>query len=324
VKQRIFFGGRFLNMSADTVQGFLAARTMKWKALSLYLAIPAILIGLFLLLSALTSVDPGRIAKNYLVRPKQYLVRYLAYRTAPPLTPQELNLTAAITPTSVVWEMLEQVDRDRALNDLRQLTGEEPICVSTGCYTITDRLTGTEGLDWAMDYLYENLVTLGYSVEFRYWSRSGYADQNLIARKMGVLTPTEEIYLVAHVDGVRKSEERYPAADDNASGVVSGLEMARIFSNHFFGRTVVLFFSTGEEQGALWVKDYLDNLSPYELGAIKYVVNYDTIGYDANGDGVMELAHEDHPPSLALAQVISETIDAYQLDLDQRIIAGCP
>ena len=219
--------------------------------------------------------------------------------------------------------MLGQVDPQRALNDLRRLTGEEPICVSAGCYTITDRLTGGEGLDWAMDYLDENLVALGYSAEFQEWPWSGSTERNLIARKAGVLTPTEEIYLVAHVDGVKGSEEPYPAADDNASSVVNGLELARVFSNRSFDRTLVLFFSTGEEQGTLGVKDYLAQLSPSELSAIQYVINCDMTGYDANGDRVMELVHGDHPPSLALAQVMSETIAAYQLDLDQRMIVGC-
>lgn len=297
---------------------------MNRKALNLCLTIPATLLGLVLLVGALTSVNPVQISKRYLVRSEHYLARHLKKWNAQPVSPEELSLATPISPTEVIWEMLGQVDRDRALSDLRQLTGEEPICVSTGCYTITHRFTGSEGLDWAKEYLDENLSTLGYSVEFRDWSRSEYADQDLIVRKVGVLTPTEEIYLVAHVDGVKGSEDRYPAADDNASCVVNGLELARVFSHRSFGRTVVLFFSTGEEQGALGAQDYLDQLSVNELSAIKYAINCDMTGYDANGDGLMNLAHGDHPPTVALAQVMSETIDAYQLNLDQRVVPGCP
>jgi Zn-dependent M28 family amino/carboxypeptidase len=123
---------------------------------------------------------------------------------------------------------------------------------------------------------------------------------------------------------VKPSEDRYPAADDNASSVVNGLELARVFSSRSFGRTIVLFFSTGEEQGARGVREYLAQLSPDELAAIKYVINRDVTGYDANGDEVMELVHGGHPPSQALAQVMSATIDAYELNLDQRMIVGCP
>jgi len=246
------------------------------------------------------------------------------YRGMQPASIKELSQTTVISPTEVVWEMLGQVDRDRVLNDLRRLTGEEPICANSGCYTITNRLTGSEGLHWAKDYICEDLVGLGYSVESRDWSRSGLADQNLIARKLGVFSPTEEVYFVAHVDGVRTGvEERFPAADDDASGVVDNLELARILSSSSFSRTVVLLFSTGEEQGNLGVQSYIDQLSPTELSSIRYVVNVDMVGYDANRDGVMELWPGDHSPSLALAQMMSETIRAYQLDLAPTLVVGC-
>jgi Zn-dependent M28 family amino/carboxypeptidase len=106
--------------------------------------------------------------------------------------------------------------------------------------------------------------------------------------------------------------------------VVNGLELARVFSDRAFGRTIVLFFSTGEEQGRLGTRAYVDGLSPTELNAIRYVINRDVTGYDANGDTVMELGHGDHPPSVALAQVMGAAIAAYQLDLDPHVIASCP
>lgn len=245
------------------------------------------------------------------------------YRDTQPVSIQESSQTTVISPTVSVWEMLGQVNEARVLDDLHQLTGEAPICVGGGCYTVTNRLTGSEGLQWAMDYIYTELVSLGYSVEFQNWSRSGRADRNVVARKTGVFSPTEEIYFVAHVDGVGTGNERFPAADDNASGVIDLLELARIIRGHSFSRTVVLLFSTGEEQGTLGVKSYLAQLSPPESSSIKYVINIDMVGYDANGDGRMELWHGDHLPSLALAAVMSETISAYQLDLAPRFVVGC-
>jgi len=246
------------------------------------------------------------------------------YRDVPPVSITELGQTTVISPTQVVWEMLGQVNQDRALNDLRQLTGEQPICAAGVCYTITNRLTGSEGLHWAMDYISQNLVSLGYAVEFQNWSRSGRSDRNLIARKQGVYSPTEEVYFVAHVDGVKTGvEERFPAADDDGSGVVDNLELARILSSHAFSRTVVLLFTTGEEQGQLGARSYIDQLSPQELSSIQYVVDVDMVGYDGNGDGAMELWHGCHAPSLALTQMMSETIRAYQLNLAPRFVVGC-
>lgn len=241
-----------------------------------------------------------------------------------PFSTEQLSRTIVISPTDQVWEMLGQVNKNRAANDLRRLAGEEPICTSTGCYAAANRLTGSEGLHWAMDYIYEGLVSLDYSVEFRDWSREGWDDRNLIARKDGVYAPTEEVYLVAHVDGVKlNGEERFPAADDNASGAVDNLELARVLSTFSFSRTVVLLFSTGEEQGALGVKSYLEQLPSEELSSIKYAINVNMVGYDANRDGGMQLWYGDHLPSLALAQMMSETISTYQLDLAPSIVVGC-
>jgi len=236
----------------------------------------------------------------------------------------ELYQPTEVHTINVGWEMLGQVNKDRALTDLRKLTGEEPICDDNECFTISNRLTGSKGLRWAKKYINEELVKLGYSVELDKWSRSIYADQNLIAKKPGVSNPEEEVYFVAHIDGVKEGfEQQFPAADDNASGVVDILELARVLSSHSFSRTIVLFFSTGEEQGALGVKSYLSHLSPKELSSIKYVIDVDMVGYDANGDAMMELWHGDHPTSLALTQLMSETIETYQINLAPSILVGC-
>jgi hypothetical protein len=231
---------------------------------------------------------------------------------------------ATIPPDDIVLEMLGQVNISRALVDLKQLTGEVPICIGTGCYTITNRLTGSEGLSWAKEYVYTELARLGYSVEIRDWSRAGYADQNIIARKPGVLHPEEEIYFVAHLDGVKPGlDGQFPAADDNGSGVVDILELARVLNTYSFSRTVILLVSTGEEQGTLGVQSYLSQLSPIELNSIKYVVNIDMVGYDANHDRVMELWYGDHSPSFDLVNLMKEIIQTYQLELVPGFVVGC-
>jgi hypothetical protein len=308
-----------LSSDADQIRG-----ARKWKPLALALIIPVVLSGFFLLVRTVPTGSLAQTARDYLFRVPFDLDGVLQKGEMLPSPPGDLGQTTTITPTETIWKMLAEVDRERAEAALRRLTGEEPLCIRAGCYTLTHRLTGSEDLGWATDYLYENLAALGYTVEFQHWSRSGHTDRNLIARKTGVLTPTEEIYLVAHADGAKGSAERHPAADDNASSVVNGLELARVFSDHIFGRTIVLFFSTGEEQGTQGARYYLDGLSPSELNAIKYVINRDVTGYDANGDAVMVLGHGDHPPSVALAQVMSAVIDAYQLDLNPHVIASCP
>jgi Zn-dependent M28 family amino/carboxypeptidase len=115
---------------------------------------------------------------------------------------------------------------------------------------------------------------------------------------------------------------RFPAADDNTSSVVDILELARVLSGYSLSRTVVLLFSSGEEQGTLGVQSYLSALSQEELSSSTYVVNIDMVGYDESGEKLMELWYRDDPPSTALAQMMSETIKTYHLDLVPSLVVG--
>lgn len=248
------------------------------------------------------------------------------FTIAPTSTASAISDPANVLVSSqdVVWEMLDQVNSSRVQDDLNVLTGEKPICIEKDCYTIENRVSGGEGLGWAKDYIQTQLNGLGYTVEVEEWSLGGLTDQNLIAIKPGEIHPDEKVYFVAHLDGVKKFlRSRFPGADDNASGVVDLLESARILSKYSFDRTLVIFFSTGEEQGRFGVSSHLDQLSQSELSSIKYVVNVDMVGYDANQDNVMELWHGDDASSKELTSLIFETMQDYNIELVPRFVAGC-
>ena len=273
-------------------------------------------------LAGLASTQENIITRSPLLTPSPTTsTTFPAPQTAtyPPSVLAIQSLPTVALSDEIVREMLEKVSIDRALVDLRRLTGEDPICIESRCYTITDRGTGSEGLAWAKKYVLGELASLGYSIEIRDWSREGWVDQNLIARKQGVQQPEEEIYFVTHLDGVASS----PAADDNGSGVVDLLELARVLSNYSSSRTVVLLFTTGEEQGSLGSQTYVDHLSAEEISAIRYVTNIDMIGYDSDNDGVMQLWPGDHPPSLAFAEMIGGIINTYPIDLKPSIFTDC-
>ncbi|MFZ2095745.1 MAG: M28 family peptidase [Anaerolineales bacterium] len=234
---------------------------------------------------------------------------------APPY--HALNQQVEINPQSIVREMIDQVNQDRALTDLRRLTGVEPICTSNGCTTLAGRETGTQDLQWAKDYVYETLINLHYSVEVLDWNSGSYSDQNILAHKQGRLYPDEEIYFIAHLDGYL---EENPAADDDASGAVSLLELARILSTRQLSRSVTLFFSTGEEHGSLGSHRFVAEY-PERLGKIKYLVSIEMLGYDSNDDGIMELWNGSDP--LDFVQLLSSVITFYEIGLTPEIVSGC-
>ncbi len=220
--------------------------------------------------------------------------------------------------------MLEQLDRERALTDLRRFSGEAPICREENCVTITNRLTCGEGLRQVEQYVSDELSRAGYSPEFEEWTLAGHQDRNVIARKVGATLPQEEVYVVAHIDGVGNgSTTRFPAADDNASGAAAVLELARVAASHTFDRTIVFFFSTGEEQGELGVKSHLEKMTWADLAPIKAVINVDMIGYDANGDGKMELWRGYQVLSMDLSNQVAGIIGAYPIRLVPEVLPGC-
>jgi hypothetical protein len=239
------------------------------------------------------------------------------YKVSQPVNANFFSQPTEIIPLDIVQEMIGQVDQARALTDLKRLTGVEPICINDNCYTITGRETGSEGLQWAKDYVYQSLVNLHYSVEVLDWSRSGSADQNIVARKQGLLYPNQEIYFIAHLDGYL---ENNPAANDDASGAVGLLELARILGNQSLSYSVVLFFSTGEEHGCLGSHSFIEDY-PERLASIKYLVSVEMLGYDSNDDGAMELWNGNQP--IEFTQLLSDIINVYQLGLVPEIVSGC-
>ncbi len=273
--------------------------------------------GLILLLIIVINLSSGLALQTEMIQPPGDMIRQ-------PKTDIVSSQPLETLPLGSVQEMIDLVNQERVLTNLKRLSGIEPICFNGDCFTIKSRDLGSEGLQWAKDYVYAALTNLHYSVEIQDWSRDDKSEQNIIARKEGLIFPNEEIYFVAHLDSKNlDGTDSAPGADDNASGVSDLLELARIFSNKSISRTVVFFFDTGEEYGCLGVRSYLDQLSPGKLEQIKYVINQDMLSYDANDDGVMELWSGDHAPSLALAHTMSEIIQVYGIGLEASIVTGC-
>lgn len=89
-------------------------------------------------------------------------------------------------------------------------------------------------LEKARHYIYTTLAGLGYSMEQHLFLDNGAEFANVIATRTGTTTPERRVLVVAHYDTVSVS----PGADDNASGVAGLLELALLFSEASFDKTV--------------------------------------------------------------------------------------
>jgi Peptidase family M28 len=227
------------------------------------------------------------------------------------------NQTNTISPQPMVQEMIDQVSQTRILANLRRFTGVDSLCLAQDCKVISSRFTGSSDLQRVKSYVYQDLTSMHYTVEVLPWTRNGYSDQNILAHKPGMLYPNEEIYFIAHLDGVPNPG---PAADDDGSGSVALLELAHILSSRYLQRSITLFFSTGEEEGSLGSHYFVEHY-PERLGKIKYLVNLDMLSFDSNNDGVMELFNGSQP--INFVQLLMDIINAYPINLSPQIYSDC-
>lgn len=170
-------------------------------------------------------------------------------------------------------------------------------------YTITSdlfggRRSGTDGCKKAFEYIKDQVSAMGYSPEVAMFKYEDAIFRNIIVH-VGIVKDTV-IVVGAHYDGPLESNllEKYPAADDNASGVVTVLLLLKQFKeNKVNTHYPILFcFWDGEEYSYGDIFKGAKNFVENNKKTILFYINIDTVGHDHNqtntisfiyrGDGV--------------------------------------
>jgi len=134
----------------------------------------------------------------------------------------------------------------------------------------------------------------------------------------------EIVVIGAHMDhiGYGPSMSRFgggkihPGADDNASGTVALIELAKCFSKlkNKVKRTVVFMAFSAEEMGLIGSKFYCDNpLFPIENPDIKnhvFMMNMDMIGYLEKGQYTVSFSNNNS--SIQVDRIIDELTEKYK------------
>lgn len=158
-----------------------------------------------------------------------------------------------------------------------------------------------EALKEAYKYIWENLSQWGYEMENHRFVDDGREFKNIIGTKTGTQEPEKKILVTAHFDTVSTS----PGANDNASGVAALLELARVFRNNRFKRSILFIGFDQEEQRVDGQADspicrgsraLADHAATNEW-EIEGIVNFEEIGYA--GEEIKQNVPEDFPVQIS-------------------------
>ena len=312
--------------------------TRHWKFLTILVVLVVLsLIGIFAAsrmglianpFAPRTEANPGTAAQPTIITYNQPL------ETADE-TPSETvdslantSYTCAYNPT--VEALQADLTAEQWFNWIELLSGQEPVAINGETYTITSRYTESlfngDPDARAFEFVHGQLTHWGYEdqstlfieeyLPFDYETETPW--KNLIAVIPGSDPDLaeQEILLTAHLDSITATapEGVAPGADDNATGVATLLEAARILKDHSFRRTIKIVFFSGEERGLHGSRAYA---ATHATGLVNIVgvINLDMFGYDADNDRCFELHVGTLPASDQLGTCLTDTIETYDLAL---------
>ncbi len=238
-----------------------------------------------------------------------------------PLRPAlvEGAIPAVIEPDPLIQAMIDQIDTGLVEQYTGDISGEWPVTIGGEPYTIVTRNTNSGvPIQKATQFVGEHLAALGLDVEYHAWSSPNYP--NVIGELPGLVNPDEIWIICGHLDDM-PSGGYAPGADDNGSGTITTLIAADILTQFQWGSTLRFALWTGEEQGLLGSHAYA--LRAYSNGEnIAGVLNLDMVAWNTfNTNPTIDLhADSSIPPTLELAQLMADVIDAYNLNLIPEIV----
>ncbi|TNE79064.1 MAG: M20/M25/M40 family metallo-hydrolase [Bacteroidetes bacterium] len=150
------------------------------------------------------------------------------------------------------------------------------------------RLIWTVGREQASFTTIEVAEYIGYSSSIDLLIENKLEKKYPIRNVMGMVPGTRQkdsfLVITAHYDhlGRMGNETVFPGANDNASGTLMMLELARYYAKNPLPYTVVFLAFTGEEAGLVGSKYFVEN-SPVDLKQIRFLMNLDLEGTGEDG-----------------------------------------
>ncbi len=240
----------------------------------------------------------------------------------PPKT-TSIHAINELTPNPLVQTILDEVDAGELAQYIGDLSGERAVIVNENPYTFFTRYSyATIPIKKATRYTYDHFTALGLTTYYDHFFLLGNEMRSVIAEQPTNTGADCIVLIIGHLDSYSVSDPygNAPGADDNASGSAGVLTAADILHPHQFECTLRYILFTAEEQGYYGSLYYAQDVAAAEEN-IRAAINLDMIGYNSIPSPVMEIhIRPDNPADLALANMMTAVIEAYEIDLVPEIV----
>ncbi|QDO93657.1 M28 family peptidase [Formosa sediminum] len=224
-----------------------------------------------------------------------------------------LLFSSALGYSQSVADIINAVSLDSLSQTVKEFSGEVQTVVGGNTVTISNRNYNNNNL--AAQYLFEKFESLEHTTVTYQLMNGDDNRRNVIATQLGTTHP-ERVYMIcAHYDTVNDY-----CADDNASGVATILEIARLLSGQCKENTIIYALWDEEEIGLIGSKYYAE-LAESNGESILGVYNIDMIGYDGDDDESFDIdVKKDDTGSQAMSDDIVEVLNTYPFKLNVNIV----
>jgi hypothetical protein len=172
--------------------------------------------------------------------------------------------------------------------------------------------TGSSTIEKVKKYLFNKLSNFTNQITYHHWEYKDKKGDNIIVTIKGQSNPEGLVIACAHYDTIEVS----PGADDDGSGVASILMMAEILTKYNHNSTIQLILFSGEEQGLLGSKKYVEELSNQNIIG---VLALDKIGYAKTTYQGKTIRHHADPASSWMQEITEEISKKYIDEINLKI-----
>jgi hypothetical protein len=213
-------------------------------------------------------------------------------------------------------EIVRMVSEETYMRELGRLSGDAPITLPDGtAYTLATRNTNQPDNLVAAEHISAFFRDAGLAdvTLQEFTCCGGVSARNVVARQPGVGEGAGEIVVVGgHFDSLPNGDDA-PSAVDNGSGTVGVLELAAIFAQFAFNRTIEYVAFGAEEQGLHGSAHYVAQAQARGEDVVA-ALTMDMIGYSERYYGVT-IEGTTSPPILELMDLAEANTRAYGPDL---------